>query len=180
MELGVAVVLLSGQASGARQEIAACYDAHFRGGEIAKEEISALRLKLAAIRERKEVLDVKLESFYELAKIKDDAPSQSDYSLLKLKCQEFARRATSYEVNELLLKRRHAILDEDMRIETDRRIKVEHALTDLDAMLRGRILYLELWKQGASARVERLQTELNDSVPASQWPCVNTLLVCVN
>lgn len=175
----MAVVLLSGQASGARQEIAACYNAHFQEKEITKGQISALRVKLAATRERKEVLDVKLESFFELAEIEDDA-SQNDYSVLKLKCQEFARRVTSYEVNELLLKRRHAILDEEMRIETDRRIKVEHALTDLDVTLRARILYLELWKQGASARVERLQAELDESVPASQQPRVTTFLVCVN
>lgn len=164
MELSESVILLSGQTSGARQEIATCHDAHFQEEKNTKDQISELRLKLAAIREHNEVLDAKLESFNELAEI------EGDNSASKLKCRELARRVTSYEVNELLLKRRHAILDEEIKTGTERRLKIERALTDLDVMLRGRILYLELWKQGASSRVERLQTELDESVPALQCP----------
>ena len=165
----MAVILLSGQASGARQQLALCYDAHFQEKIHRKEQLSALRAKLAALHERKEVSDAKLESYHELHQIQGNNTSARDgVSLLKRKCREFARRITSYEVNELLLKRRHAVLDEELQNETDRRTKAEHALSDLDATLRGRILYLELWKQGASTRVERLQAEFDD--PASHDP----------
>ena len=41
----------------------------------------------------------------------------------------------------------------------------EQALSELHAALRGRILYLEVWKHGALARVERLRSELEESVP---------------
>ena len=69
-----------------------------------------------------------------------------------------------------MLKRRHTIVDGELQIERDMRLRAEGALGDLIATMRGRILYLELWKQGASARFERFQAELDDSVPALPPP----------
>ena len=58
------------------------------------------------------------------------------------------------------------MLDDQLKLEKDRRMDAEQALGELHAALRGRILYLEVWKHGALARVERLRSELEESVPA--------------
>jgi len=165
-ELGVAVAVLNGQVSGARQQLAACYDAHCEERSHSKAHISALSAKFAALHEQKEALDIKLNNYY-----KDTIlPGRDDGSSLEGRYQELVRRLTSHEVNELVLKRRHTIVDGELQIERDMRLRAEGALGDLIATMRGRILYLELWKQGASARFERFQAELDDSVPALHPP----------
>ena len=60
MELGSVVTILSGQLSVARQQIATCYDAHFQDKFCVAKQTSSLRTKLAALRESKEIIDIKL------------------------------------------------------------------------------------------------------------------------
>lgn len=127
--------------------------------------------KLAALCEQKEVIGLKLETYREIAGIECGGNSMCDNaSMIQKKCREFTQRIVSYEVNELLLRRRCTILDEEFKAEADRRARAEFALNELEATLRSRILYLELWKRGASVRVERLQAELDESLPASHSP----------
>ena len=116
------------------------------------------------LHEQKETLAVKLKNYEET--VGYQMPVQADTLMFKERYREQVTRVTSYQVNELKLQRRHNILEEELRTERDRRARAELALDDLNATMRGRILYLELWKQGASVRVERLQAELADSVPA--------------
>lgn len=179
MLLGLTIVLLNGQASETRQHLAACYSVHLQDTRRTQGEISALKGHLHALRERNEALDIKLESSIKLKSNKELGevrkcvdPVGGDAPTFSLKCQELIQRVTSFEVNEMVLKRRHAILQEELKAESDMRFKAEHALGEMEATLRSRILYLELWKQGASARVERLQAEVNESVPALQFSCV--------
>ena len=63
------------------------------------------------------------------------------------------------------MKRRHAILHEELKAEKIRRDQAENALSEVEATFRSRILYLELWKQGSVAHIERLQAELDESLP---------------
>ena len=163
-ELGSGLKLLCGQMSAARQQVAACYDAYFAEKIYIKGQNSSLRIKLTALHERKQILDVKLHSFHREPK---ETGTRADTNASTTnRIRELVQLTASYEANEILLKRRYAILYDELNAEIDRRCQAEQALTDLNANLRGRILYLETWKQGASARVERLQCELNDSVPA--------------
>ena len=164
MQLGVAVAILNGQASNARQHLAACYNSHAEERIQHEAQTCALHAKLAMLHEQKETLAVKLKNYEET--VGYQMPVQADTLMFKERYREQVTRVTSYQVNELKLQRRHNILEEELRTERDRRARAELALDDLNATMRGRILYLELWKQGASVRVERLQAELADSVPA--------------
>lgn len=173
MLLGLAVTLLNGQTSETRQRLAVCYKEHMQGRYDAQEESSGLRRQLASVRERKEILEVKLDTCNELTKKREGGyPSDitDEFSILKFECQELRERTISYEVNELLLKRRLGILDEAFKVENRGRLRAEHALGELEATMRSRILYLELWKQGASKHVERIQAELDESLPAQSCP----------
>jgi len=148
-----------------RQQVGACYDAYFKEKIHCKSQASSLCSKLAALRERRQVLDVKLENYKMHFEHHCDVLTPGGNRGCFQYSRDLAQRTASYEVNEVLLKRRHAMLDDQLKLEKDRRMDAEQALSELHAALRGRILYLEVWKHGALARVERLRSELEESVP---------------
>jgi len=103
-----------------------------------------------------------------------ETKAQSATTLLEGKTNNRAsifRMKTSNEVNQLLIKRRYATLYEDFKAELARRRRAESAVSDIEATLRGRILYLELWKQGASTHIDHLQTELDQLTPGLHFQC---------
>mmetsp|Transcript_4989 Transcript_4989/g.17572 ORF Transcript_4989/g.17572 Transcript_4989/m.17572 type:complete len:1787 (+) Transcript_4989:187-5547(+) len=160
-EQGAALALLSGRYALARQHVAVLYDEHVQYVEKAQ-ALDVQRLAdISRLREQKELAEVEAANSKRLAQVLEEGDS------LKLECRDLTRRVTHFEMNEMLLRRRYAIAEESRIGEAQRRIGAERALSELEASLRGRILYLELWKQGASSRVDRLQAELAESVPAN-------------
>jgi len=184
IQLGLTCGILSGQASEIRQNMSACYDVHLRKKRAMESKTSALRSKLAALQEQKAILEAKLQIYEripgsgQVTVTRDDIGSgqvtvtRDDIGAPQSRFQEVARQMASYEVNELQMKRRHAILHEELKTEKIRRGQAENALSEVEATLRSRILYLELWKQGSVARIERLQAELDESSPNLPLSCV--------
>jgi predicted ATP-dependent protease len=150
--------------------MSACYDVHLRKITVTESKTSALRSKLVALQEQKAILELKLQS-YECIPGTGNVTVTRDIRLPH-SFQEVARQLASYEVNELQMKRRHAILHEELKAEKIRRGQAENALSEVEATFRSRILYLELWKQGSVARIERLQAELDESSPNLPLSCV--------
>jgi hypothetical protein len=165
IQLGLTCGILSGQASEIRQNMSACYDVHLRKKRAMESKTSALRSKLAALQEQKAILEAKLQIYERIPGSGQVTVTRDDIGAPQSRFQEVARQMASYEVNELQMKRRHAILHEELKTEKIRRGQAENALSEVEATLRSRILYLELWKQGSVARIERLQAELDESSP---------------
>jgi hypothetical protein len=165
IQLGLTCGILSGQASEIRQNMSACYDVHLRKKRAMESKTSALRSKLAALQEQKAILEAKLQIYERIPGSRQVTVTRNDIGAPQSRFQEVARQMASYEVNELQMKRRHAILHEELKTEKIRRGQAENALSEVEATLRSRILYLELWKQGSVARIERLQAELDESSP---------------
>jgi len=145
--------------------MSACYDVHLRKKRAMESKTSALRSKLAALQEQKAILEAKLQIYERIPGSRQVTVTRNDIGAPQWRFQEVARQMASYEVNELQMKRRHAILHEELKTEKIRRGQAENALSEVEATLRSRILYLELWKQGSVARIERLQAELDESSP---------------
>mmetsp|Transcript_30679 Transcript_30679/g.94904 ORF Transcript_30679/g.94904 Transcript_30679/m.94904 type:complete len:301 (-) Transcript_30679:3160-4062(-) len=159
VQLGKICSLLVGQSCQMRQNVAACYNNHLRKLNSSQQQASLVRQRLAAVQEQRSLLETKLHVLDKQYKSCQEKTSNCT------ECQKCARQITSYEVNELQMKRRHAIVHEELTLEKARRVHAENAINDLEATLRIRVLYLELWKQGASARIDRLQAEVEESTP---------------
>ena len=172
IQLGLTCGILSGQASEIRQNMSACYDVHLLKKRAMESKTSALRSKLAALQEQKAILEAKLQIYERIPGSRQVTVTRNDIGAPQSRFQVVARQMASYEVNELQMKRRHAILHEELKTEKIRRGQAENALSEVEATLRSRILYLELWKQGSVARIERLQAELDESSPNLPLSCV--------
>jgi hypothetical protein len=68
-------------------------------------------------------------------------------------------------VNELILRRRCACLEELTQEETKLRMEAEKNVIEMEACLKERLLYLEEWKLSASERLERQAAALEKSRP---------------
>jgi hypothetical protein len=77
--------------------------------------------------------------------------------------RRLTRKATALEINELVLRRRCASLEEAAASELASRLDAERALVEAEAELKTRLLYLEEWKLGASERLERQAAALEGS-----------------
>ena len=68
----------------------------------------------------------------------------------------------------MVLKRGHVALEEQTTSEAERRARAERDLIELEAKTRGRLLYLEMWKQGAMSHLTRMGTSLQASIPEAE------------
>lgn len=70
------------------------------------------------------------------------------------------RKVARLEANEPILSRKYNLLLQEAEVARSAKETAEQAILDLDASYRQRILYLELWKQGASVRLHHMSEYL--------------------
>ena len=95
---------------------------------------------------------------------------------LENKIKEYSRKVTVYEVNEAVLSRKFIALSEQMTEEQNLRARVEADFVEMEGTLKRRILFLEQYKSIAAPRLARLETELQHSVPQSDFIAIQNEL----
>lgn len=91
---------------------------------------------------------------------------------LEAHARKLGRKTTALEVNELVLRRRCASLEESAAAETAVRVSVERAMVESEATAKARILYLEEWKLGAAEKLERQAAALETTRSAREFNVV--------
>ncbi|KAF0683962.1 Aste57867_24043 [Aphanomyces stellatus] len=74
------------------------------------------------------------------------------------------RKLALFEVNQARLARQYNVMMDEKQTEYTRRIAIEDELLDVEKALKGRIQYLESWKQGATRRIKSMQQALHQSI----------------
>ena len=95
-------------------------------------------------------------------------PTQADVKELKDFVKALARKVASYEVSQPTLMRRFNLAKQEAAAARAGQRTTELASVESDAHYRQRILYLELWKKGAEARLERLTEVEEQWVPGDE------------
>ena len=95
---------------------------------------------------------------------------------LEDKIKEYSRKVTVYEVNEAVLSRKFMALSEQMTDEQSLRTRLEGDFVEMEGTLKRRILFLEQYKAMAAPRLSKLETELQYSVPQSDFIAVQNEL----
>ncbi|CAE7662794.1 cep290, partial [Symbiodinium microadriaticum] len=95
---------------------------------------------------------------------------------LEDKIKEYTRKVTVYEVNEAVLSRKFMALSEQMAEEQSLRARVEADFVEMEGTLKRRILFLEQYKAICSPRLDKLETELQYSVPQSDFIAIQNEL----
>lgn len=156
-----------------RQQTAALYAEHHAYVKRTEKLEADNDTEQRRLREELEAAQVKLEHLQHLVQLEGEAAGAggngADAPPLQRRLRELTRQVMALEVNELKLKRRHISLEEQRVQEEGRRCTAERDMIEQEKKLRGRLLYLELWKQGASARLSRLSAALDTSVSAPEF-----------
>jgi chromosome segregation ATPase len=95
-------------------------------------------------------------------------PTQADVKELKDFVKSLARKVAMFEVSQPILMRRFNLAKQEAAAARAGQRTAELASVEADAHYRQRILYLELWKKGAEARLERLTEVEEQWVPGDE------------
>lgn len=94
---------------------------------------------------------------------------KEDEQALQNKLSELTRRAMIFEVNEAVLSRKYISATESLSLEQKRRADLQADFVEMEASLKERILFLEHFKETATQQLSRLQTKLDNMVPAEDF-----------
>jgi hypothetical protein len=95
---------------------------------------------------------------------------------LEDKIKEYSRKVTVYEVNEAVLSRKFMALSEQMQEEQNLRTRLEADFVEMEGTLKRRILFLEQYKSMAGPKLSKLETDLQFSVPQSDFIAIQNEL----
>lgn len=150
-----ALSITSGKLVSARHQIAVLYDRYSAETAAHASTLNELKAKTASLIESKQALNVELENARAAASVTNGGQD------LQLKVQELIRRVTTLEGNELVLQRRYHTVCDELNAEAAQRHAVEIAGSEVELAVLSRLMYLELWKQAATVRLDSLEAELN-------------------
>ena len=102
----------------------------------------------------------------------NDAINSGGTQRLEALVNETGRKLIMHEVNESILTRKYNSLLNQLQQEQDRRHQCETDVSEIEATLKKRILYLEQYKAASGGRIAKLQGKLNTSVPQSDYSAI--------
>ncbi|CAM9748610.1 unnamed protein product, partial [Scytosiphon promiscuus] len=129
----------------------------------------AFKEELAGLREERDALAVRARRLEEVLNVEDEAAE--DPTAPHRALRDLSRKVTVFEVNEAVMARRYASVKEQLQMESEAKDASERDFVEMSTASKTRVLYLEQWKAGASARLVRLQQRLDVSVPEQDFVC---------
>jgi hypothetical protein len=104
---------------------------------------------------------------------------REDPSELEAKLREYSKKLAILEVNEVVLSRRYTALSEQLEEEQIKRRGLEVDFCEMEGTLKKRVLFLENFKARAGRELGQLQSQLDKSVPQSDYFALQTELECL-
>lgn len=147
---------------GAADQMAMLYRAHITAREAWEQEVSRLQQALEGAEEDREALRARaarLDALEAALKGGDDGA--------RAEVARVSRRLLGLEVDQRVLARRYKLREESEAAARARCDTLEREHLEESRVLRARVLYLELWKRGALARLKAMQRTLDGWVPAT-------------
>ncbi|CAM9519595.1 unnamed protein product, partial [Hapterophycus canaliculatus] len=129
----------------------------------------AFKEELQRLREERDALAVRARRLEEVLNVEDEAAE--DPTAPHRALRELSRKVTVFEVNEAVMARRYASVKEQLQMESEAKAASERDFLEMSTASKTRVLYLEQWKAGTSARLVRLQQRLDVSVPEQDLVC---------
>lgn len=105
-----------------------------------------------------EALQSQSETLKEIERIDSDKSSTEEErkNSLREMNRKLTRKIAQFEATTPSLKRRVNLLEHEVKQANESRRVAEASVIEINTSLQQRILYLELWKKGAEARLNRL------------------------
>ncbi|GMH51677.1 hypothetical protein TrST_g11013 [Triparma strigata] len=149
-----------------RQQTALLYKDHMEATEKSATSEKRLNRQIDELRAEREALTLRVQRYQELAALeeKESANPSSVHKALR----DLTRRVTVHEVNEQQLARKYGSLQEQLKVEAEGRTRAEKSLVEIEVTTRKRTLYLEQCKASLISTTERLQRQLEKSVPEGE------------
>ncbi|KAG5187530.1 hypothetical protein JKP88DRAFT_267883 [Tribonema minus] len=160
-------------------QAAVLYRDHGSALSAAQTEAARARDAAAALQRERDALAAKCRRLEALAAAEAAAEVGDDPSAPPRLLRELTRRVTVFEVNEQELARRHANMEEQLRLANEARERAEGDLIEAEAAAKTRILFLEQHRAGAAERVARLTAELERSAPAERCDTLQRALAAL-
>eukprot|EP00903_Cladosiphon_okamuranus_P020140 g18493.t1 len=152
-----------------RAQAAALYREHANREVELEDKQKASREEAEGLREERDALAIRARRLEEVLQVEDEAAE--DPTAPHRALRELSRKVTVFEVNEAVMARRYASVKEQLQMESEARAASERDFAEMSTAGKTRVLYLEQWKAGASARLLRLQQRLDVSVPEQDLVC---------
>jgi len=149
-----------------RQQTALLYKEHMEHSESAKSTEKRLNTAIDELRSERDSLVLRVQRYQELADL-EEKESTNPSSIHKA-IRDLTRRVTVHEVNEQKLARKYGSLQGQLQVEAESRVRAENNLIEAEEHTRKRILYLEQYKAHSIQLTERLQRQLDKSVPEAE------------
>jgi chromosome segregation ATPase len=146
-----------------RQQTALLYKEHIEATEKSDNTEKRLNRQVDELKAEREALTLRVERYAELAAL-EEKESTNPSSVHKA-LRDLTRRVTVHEVNEQQLARKYGSQQEQLKVEAEARVRAEKNLVEIEATTSKRTLYLEQYKAQAVELTERLQRQLEKSVP---------------
>ncbi|CAN0162716.1 unnamed protein product, partial [Ectocarpus sp. 12 AP-2014] len=163
------IVRYESHLSDMRAQVAALYRDHADREKEFDEKQKASKAEAGVLREERDALAVRARRLQEVLDVEDEAAD--DPTAPHRALRDLSRKVTVLEVNEAVMARRFASVKEQLQVEAEARAASERDFLEMSTAGKTRVLYLEQWKAGASARLLRLQQRLDVSVPEQDLVC---------
>ncbi|CAN0076060.1 unnamed protein product, partial [Ectocarpus fasciculatus] len=163
------IVRYESHLSDMRAQAAALYRDHADREKEYDEKQKASKAEAGVLREERDALAVRARRLQEVLDVEDEAAD--DPTAPHRALRDLSRKVIVLEVNEAVMARRFASVKEQLQVESEARVASERDFLEMSTAGKTRVLYLEQWKAGASARLLRLQQRLDVSVPEQDLAC---------
>jgi len=162
-----------------KQQMAAMYFEYAQRANEWEEREKAMKKETSSLISERDDLSLKLkraEETVDLLDREDKGDEATTMRRLEEKIKEYSRKVTVYEVNEAVLSRKFLAMSEQMTEEQTIRKRLESDFVEMEGVLKRRVLFLEQYKSMAGPKLTRLQSELDNCVPQSDYIAVQNEL----
>lgn len=164
-EQGLIIASFEDHLVSVKQQVSGLYYDFIKRSSTWESREKECRNEIGKLRDENEDLKLKMKRINELLSVKRNGTVET----LESKLYDLTKRISIHEVNENILSRKYVSKSEQLAAEQELRRKLEIDIADLESSLKKRILYLEQYKHSASAKLEFLQSKLNEAVPSSDY-----------
>ena len=124
------------------------------------EDVISIRAEADEARAERDALQVKAQRFDTMCATLEGGGDEN----LRDTVRDLSRKLAVHEVNEVVLARRYNLLAEQDRTNKMSKEMLERDIVLMESALKERVLYLEQWKRGAQAEINRLHGRVDKCI----------------